>query len=196
MNEVLQFSVSHGGLLLFAVVLLEQTGLPIPAAPCLLAAGALCATGENNPIEAIGITVLACLIADVAWFYVGRRGGKRVVQLLVRLILSDDSHLARIERHFARHRMPVVALAKFIPGLSIVAPPLAGALGTGIGQFLLFDLLGSVLYAACYLVLGSTFNEQVQSIVEILHQFGLSTLLLLSALIGVWILLRHIPEKC
>ncbi len=168
MNEMLQFSMRHGGAVLFVVVLLEQTGVPIPAAPCLLAAGVLCATGKTSPAAMIGVTVLACLIADGAWFYVGRRCGKRVLQFLNRLTSSHYSRVEELERNFTRHAMPVLAFAKFIPGLSIVVPPLAGAVRIGVGQFLLFDSLGSVLYAGGYLLLGSAFSGQAQAVFDMI----------------------------
>src|SRR5689334_3502223 len=128
MNEILQFSLNHGGAILFAVVFLEQVGVPLPAAPWLLAAGALCATGEASPALITTVTLLACLTADLGWFYIGRRGGKRVLNFLCRLTLSH-AYLEQIERTFSRHGMPVIAAAKFFPGLSVVASPLAGAFG-------------------------------------------------------------------
>src|SRR6185369_13128135 len=146
---------------LFLVVFLEQTGVPIPAAPCLLAAGALCATGESSMLAVIGTVMVACLVADCAWFCLGRRGGSRVLQFLCRLGLAGNLRPEQLGAVFHRHGAPVLALAKFLPGLSVVAPPLAGALGLGFGRFLLFDGLGSLLYAGFYLLLGSAFSDQV-----------------------------------
>jgi membrane protein DedA with SNARE-associated domain len=181
MNELLEFSLSYGGAVLFLIVLLEQVGLPIPAAPSLLAAGALCATGEANPARIMGLSLLACIIADTTWFYFGRSRGKSVVHFLCRIALLDKSSIKKTERTFARHGMPVVALAKFVPGLSVVAPPLAGAFGVSASRFLFFDILGSVLYAGSYLLLGAVFSEQVQAILDLLHRLGIGSLLLLIA---------------
>src|SRR5207249_10460670 len=64
MNELTQFLMSHGGPVLLAIVLVEQAGLPLPSAPCLLAAGALSATGKLNPVLALAMTALACVVAD------------------------------------------------------------------------------------------------------------------------------------
>jgi membrane protein DedA with SNARE-associated domain len=145
MNEMLQFSPGPGGVVLFAIVFLEQLGLPIPAAPWLLAAGALCAAGEASPATISGMTLLACLTADLAWFYLGRRGGKRVLNFLCRLMVPGRS-VEQLESTFTRHGLPLIASAKFFPGLSVVAPPLAGAFAVPLSRFLLFDLLGSTLY--------------------------------------------------
>ena len=91
MNEMTESLLAYGGLVLFTVVFLEQAGLPLPSAPWLLAAGALSATGEMNAAVALAMSVVACVIADSLWFYVGRRGGNRVVQLLGRLPLRLNS---------------------------------------------------------------------------------------------------------
>jgi len=84
MDELTQFLMSHGGPVLFAIVFVEQAGLPLPSAPWLLAAGALSATGKLNPVLALAMTALACVVADSIWFYVGRRGGQRVLHLFCR----------------------------------------------------------------------------------------------------------------
>jgi len=195
MNEIIEFSLGYGGAILFVIVLLEQVGLPIPAAPSLLAAGALCAVGEANPATILGATILACLVADLTWFYIGRRGGKRVTHFLCRFALLNNSSIEQTERSFSRHGMPVVALAKFVPGLSVVAPPLAGAFGISAGRFLLFDLLGSVFYGGFYLLLGAVFSNQVQAVLEILHRLGLGSLLLFLVAIASYIAFHLRPRR-
>jgi membrane protein DedA with SNARE-associated domain len=187
MNQIFEFSLSYGGAVLFVIVLLEQVGLPIPAAPSLLAAGAVCAVGEANPARIMGLTILACLIADSTWFYIGRRGGTRILHFLCRIALLHNSSIEQTERSFSRHGMPIIALAKFVPGLSVVAPPLAGAFGVRASRFLFFDLLGSVLYAGFYLLLGAIFSNQVQAIMAVLHRLGIGSLVLLFALIATYI---------
>src|SRR5262249_50728166 len=117
MSENLELSLSPNGSVTFVIVLLEQAGVPIPAAPLLLAAGALCSTGEASPAMILGATVVACLIADLTWFYIGRRGGKRIIHSLSRVALLHHK-VGQMERAFSRHATPVVVIAKFVPGLS------------------------------------------------------------------------------
>src|SRR5438445_5027877 len=102
MNELTQFLMSHGGPVLFAIVFVEQAGLPLPSAPWLLAAGALSATGKLNPVLALAMTALACVVADSIWFYVGRRGGQRVLHLFCRLSLAPSTCVGRTKGLFAR----------------------------------------------------------------------------------------------
>src|SRR5881628_2349064 len=142
MNETLEFLVRHGALVLFAAVFVEQMGVPLPAAPWLLAAGALGATGKLNWFIALGAATFGSALADVIWFYLGRYGGQRVLSLLCRISLEPDSCVRRTQDVFTRYGMRGVVAAKFIPGLSTLAPPLAGISGVGAPRFLLFDGVG------------------------------------------------------
>ena len=172
MNELSQFLVSHAEPVIFIAIFLEQLGLPIPAAPILLAAGALAAQGALNPITALVVTIGACLMADLFWFYVGRRGGDGLLRFLSRLPLWDASSFSRTDRVFQQYGMSAMVAAKFIPGFGFLMPALAGALGTGPGKFLKFDLLGAILYGIFYLELGLLFSHEVSSLLDWLSQFG------------------------
>src|SRR6266581_8814480 len=114
MNELTQFLMSHGGPVLFAIVFVEQAGLPLPSAPWLLAAGALSASGKLNAALAIAMSAAACVIADSIWFYVGRRGGKRVLRFFCRLSLAPNSCVGRTTVLFAQHGVQGLIAAKFL----------------------------------------------------------------------------------
>src|SRR5262245_7520734 len=144
MNEIVQSLAAYGGAVLFAAVFVDQAGLPLPAVPWLLAAGALSVNGEMHAEVAIGISALACLSADSLWFYAGRRGGNRVVKWLSRLSLAPNASLRRTKGLFDRQGLPGFVMAKFLPGVGTVVPPLAGALGMSATRFLLFDSFGSL----------------------------------------------------
>src|SRR6266700_1369722 len=134
MNELTQFLMSHGGPVLFAIVLAEQAGLPLPSAPWLLAAGALSATGKLNPVLALAMTALACVVADWLWFYVGRRGGQRVLRLFCRLSLAPNTWVgrsnaaaSRCSRHFYRsfsiaRRLGLVVLRRLLYRCRVLVP--------------------------------------------------------------------------
>ena len=136
MNETTQFLINHGPPVVFVAVFLEQMGLPLPVIPLLLAAGALSATGKFSPLLGLGITVLACLIADTFWFYLGRYRGHRVLGLLCRISLEPDSCVRRTQNVFTRYGLRGLVVAKFVPGLNTVAPPLAGMAGVQVSRFL------------------------------------------------------------
>src|SRR6266481_6818594 len=172
MNELTRFLISHGGSVLFVIVFAEQAGLPLPCAPWLLAAGALSASGKVNPALAIGVTALAALIADSLWFYVGRRGGQRVLRLFCSLSLAQNSCVGRTKDFFARHGLQTMVAAKLLPGLGAVMPPLAGALGMPTSRFLLFDGLGSLFYGSFYVLAGFLFHNQLEQAMDMLSRVG------------------------
>jgi len=195
MNDISQFLLNHGGPVLFAVVFVEQAGLPLPSAPWLLAAGALSATGRLSPALAIGLTALAALLADSLWFYVGRRGGQRVLRLFCRLSLSKNSCVGRTKGIFARYGLQTIIAAKFLPGLGAVMPPLAGATGVRASRFLLFDGLGSLIYGSFYISVGLVFHDQLSSAMSLLNRVGLSALVLAVALVSGYITFRYARRR-
>lgn len=172
MNETLAFLVRHGPAVLFAAVFVEQIGLPLPAAPWLLAAGALAATGEINGFVTLSAAVFGSVLADLIWFYLGRHGGHRVLSLLCRISLEPDSCVRKTQDLFARYRMRGVVAAKFIPGLGTLLPPLAGNAGVSAPRFLFFDGLGALIYAGCFMLLGVLFSHRLEQIIDLLAGLG------------------------
>ena len=195
MSDVAQLLLSHGGPVLFAVVFAEQAGLPLPSAPWLLAAGALAAGGQLNPVVSIGVTTLAAVMADSLWFYVGRRGGHRVLRLFCRLSLARSSCVGRTKGLFERHGLQALLAAKFLPGLGAVMPPLAGALGMNLSRFLLFDFLGSLVYGAFYFTIGFVFRNQLGQALALLNRLGLSALLVGLALVAGYIGFKYAQRR-
>ena len=195
MSDITQFLVSHGAPLLFAIVFAEQAGLPLPAAPWLLTAGALSASGKLNPALAIGVTTLAAVMADSLWFYIGRRGGQRVLRLFCRFSLARNSCVGRTKGLFARLGLQTLVAAKFLPGLGVVMPPLAGALGMTTSRFLLFDGLGTFSYATFYIVAGFLFHNQLLQAMAVLNELGFSALLLAVALVGGYVAFKYVRRK-
>jgi membrane protein DedA with SNARE-associated domain len=195
MNEIIQSLAAYGGAVLFMAVFVEQAGLPLPAAPWLLAAGALSASGEMHAAVAIGMSVLACVSADSLWFYAGRRGGNRVAWLLSRMSLAPNSCLGRTKGLFDRQGLRGLVIAKFLPGLGTVVPPLAGALGVSAARFLLLDSLGSFLYAAFYIVVGVLFHNRLHQAVALLKHFWFIALLLALVLVPGYIALKYVRRR-
>src|SRR5438477_8223732 len=129
MNETLEFLVRHGAAVLFAAVFVEQMGVPLPAAPWLMTAGALAGTGKINWFVALAAATVGSVLADLVWFYLGRYGGQRMLNLLCRISLEPDSCVRRTQDLFTRYGIRGVVAAKFIPGLSNVVPALGGNRG-------------------------------------------------------------------
>src|SRR5208337_462523 len=146
--------LTYGYLLLFAWVLVEQLGIPLPATPVLLAAGALSVDGPFSFFLALALSVVATLIADIVWFFIGRRQGHHVLRLLCKLSLEPTTCVRRTQDSFARRRGVTLMIAKFIPGLATLAPPVAGENGMGFPAFLFFDGVGASLWIGAILLIG------------------------------------------
>ena len=177
--------------MILVVVFLEQVGLPLPALPWLLAAGALSATGKFNPFLGIGVTVLACVVADTIWFYLGRYRGTQVLGLLCRLSLEPDSCVRRTQNVFTKYGLRGLLVAKFVPGLSTVAPPLAAMTGIPVSRFLFVDAVGSLLYGACFIVIGYFFSSQIGQIGVAITQVGGNALSLMVGLTLLYIAYKY-----
>lgn len=183
MSHTYLFVSHHAEGVLFAAVFAEQIGLPLPAIPILLAAGVLIGQGVLSPLSALVITVVASVLADLIWFYLGRHGGEGLWRFFRRFSLGDSASIERTKRLFAEHGMAAVTGAKFVPWLGFLVPPLAGMFRIGAGRFLFFDILGSVLYATVYLALGYLFDGQLSTVLEFVTHFGTVTAMLIAVLI-------------
>ncbi len=149
----------YGYLLLFAWVLVEQLGIPLPATPVLLAAGALSAVGEISFALALLSGVASSLVADSAWFFVGRRYGHKVMRLLCKLSLEPSVCVRQTQESYGRRHGMTLVIAKFVPGLSMLAPPVAGQKGMAYQRFLFFDGAGAVLWVGVLLSGGRFFGD-------------------------------------
>jgi membrane protein DedA with SNARE-associated domain/rhodanese-related sulfurtransferase len=153
----------YGYFLLFGWVLIEQLGVPLPATPVLLAAGALSAEHEISFVLALLAGLAASLVADSAWFLVGRRYGHHVMRLLCRMSLEPTICVRRTQDSYGRHHGITLLYAKFVPGLSTLAPPVAGQKGMDFRRFLIFDGVGATLWLGTLLIAGRLFGDLLQS---------------------------------
>ena len=136
MPIAVDFFVAHAYAILFLWVLVEQLGLPVPSIPLLLTAGTLSATHRLNAVSALGCVLAACLLSDSTWYFLGRRFGNRVLRLLCRFSLEASTCVARTESYFSRRGALTLLFAKFVPGLSTVAAPIAGQTGMSYPRFI------------------------------------------------------------
>jgi membrane protein DedA with SNARE-associated domain len=166
MSGTLEFVVRHGYLVLFVWMVADQIGLPIPAIPLLLAAGALAGSGRLSLGLILLVSLVASLLADTLWYELGRRKGVRVLNFLCRVSLEPDSCVRRTEQVFGRYGARSLLISKFVPGLTTAAPPLAGIFGMRLPRFLAFAGLGALLYAGAFAGLGYLFSAQIERLAE------------------------------
>jgi len=179
-TETLQFVVQYGYALLFLWVLVEQGGLPIPATPLVLAAGALAGQGRMSFPLVILCATAGCVAADVFWYFFGKRRGAIVLNLLCRIALEPDSCVRRTETRFSKLGARTLLICKFVPGLNTAAPALAGMVGVPYARFAAFDIAGGLLWAIAWTLLGFIFSKQLDRVAADIH------------LVGGWLLLVFI----
>jgi len=178
----------YGYLLLFTWVLVEQLGVPLPASPVLMAAGALSAQRQLSFLLALAVAVAATLIADSVWYFIGKRHGHRVLKLLCKMSLEPTTCVRRTQDSFGRRRGIMLLSAKFIPGLSTLAPPVAGQNGMDFGAFLLYDGMGTSMWAVVLLSIGRFFGNLIKRNAHLLDWTGhFSAALLLLGVAGFFV---------
>lgn len=180
----------YGLLLVFGAVLAEQIGVPVPALPVLVIAGALVAA-DQLPLAGIVLVALAgSLIPDLGWYGAGRHFGAGVMRTLCRVSLSRDSCIHNSERRFERWRGWSLVVAKFVPGLSLIAPPLAGASGMPVRAFLLLDMLGALLWIGVAVGLGYAFSGQLDPLLAAIDSVGVRLFQIVLVLLALYVAAR------
>ena len=189
-HEIIALIAQYGLLLVFLNVLVEQAGLPLPAVPTLVVAGALAAAG-SLPAQGVLLAALAgCLLSDLLWYGAGRRLGAGVMRTLCRISLSPDSCVRQSELRFQRWGGQVLLVAKFVPGLSTVAPPLVGAMGLRLRSFVLYDSLGAALWIGLAVGLGYAYAAEVEVLLDALQSAGSAAVVAAAGLLAGYILLK------
>ncbi|HEY0906825.1 MAG TPA: DedA family protein/thiosulfate sulfurtransferase GlpE [Methylophilus sp.] len=187
MELIFDLLQQYGLLIVFASVLLEQLGLPLPAYPTLLIAGVLIGNGQYSFASLLLTALAAALIADSSWYLAGRRIGKKVLGKLCKISLSPDSCVRQTEALYVRFGPPALLVCKFIPGFASISSALAGASGTRYGVFVLMDGLGAALWAGSALWLGSLFSAAIDELMLTLVAMGKWGTLLVVALLAAFI---------
>ena len=195
MSDVVQGLLHYRHVVLFLFVLAEQIGLPIPAVPALLSIGALAGTGHGNIALALGVAIAASLPPDIVWYELGRRRGNRVLVLLCRFSLEPDYCVRRTENLFLARGRNALLIAKFFPGLSTVAPPLAGMVGIPRVQFLALDTGAAILWAGTWMGLGYLFSDALERVAVRAARLGHWLGLIAVLAIGGYILLKYVQRQ-
>lgn len=190
-----RFLAEHVVLTASAALLVHQLGIPLPAFPVLIWAGAAASADPLLLAAAFFATTLAGTLGNLPWYWAGWRYGHRVLSLLCRITVSPDSCVRRTETAFERRGPVMLVVARFLPGFETVAPPLAGALQLGLPAFLLYDLAGSALRSAAGLALGVAFRDQVGWLLEWLAQLGGHAMLLLGGLLALYVAYRFAQRR-
>ena len=195
MGDTLAVLVQYGYVMLYALLLADQIGLPIPAEPALLGVGALAGTGSMSLPIALGVVVAASLPPDLVWYELGRRRGSRVLARLCAISLEPDFCVHRTERVFMRLGRTLLLVAKFLPGFSALASPIAGAAGVPRWQFVLLDVGGALLWAGTWLGLGYVFSGALDVVAGWIARLGGYGLVLAGAALAAFIAYKYAQRQ-
>lgn len=195
MHRTVEFLLHYGYIVLFGTVLAEQIGLPIPSVPVILAMGALTAAGSFSFSTALVLVVVAAVVSDALWYQLGRVRGHAVLRVLCRISLEPDSCVRTTRDWFDRLGELALIIAKFVPGLSTAAPPMAGIAKMPVVRFIAADAAGSVLWGVAFLASGYIFSAELERVAESAFRMGAWLMGLLVLLLGLYIGWKYFQRR-
>jgi len=172
MDSWLRLLPQHGYFIVCAAAFVEAIGFPLPAALVFLVAGAAGAHGVLNPLAVLGVALAGVLAGDAVLFLLGRHTGWWVLGVLCRISLNPESCILRSASTFRRRGRQLLVVAKFLPGLNTMAPPLAGSMNMRFTRFFRLDLAGASLYVGVYFSVGLLFSDALGAITRGYVTFG------------------------
>jgi membrane protein DedA with SNARE-associated domain len=195
MGPILNFLLHYGYWVLFLNVLLEQMGIPIPASPVMLAMGALAGLGKFSFAGALVLAVTAAMLADQVWYRLGRVRGHSILRLICRISLEPDSCVSSTHRTFSRWGAWSLVFARFVPGLSAVAAPMAGLTRMPMRRFIAADTVGATLWCGFCLTLGYVFDNQLELVAQSMSRFGGWVVVLVAGLIAAYLGAKYYQRR-
>ncbi len=195
MHSVLSLLAHHTYALLFGWVLIEQGGLPIPSIPLMIAAGTMSAAHKLHVAYAIPVILFACLIADSAWYFLGRQFGSRVLNILCRFSLEAATCVERTHGTVSKRGAFTLLFAKFVPGLSTVAAPIAGQVKVPYLTFILYDMAGSLIWSGAWLFAGRFFGDLARRSSDFFAMLGHFGIVLVLAMVLTLVVYRLFKRR-
>ena len=172
MRDLIPLLIAHGVLIVFLITLAARVGAPVPAAPLLVVAGGVATAGQMSLLLCLAVSVLANVLGDAVWYQAGRWRGHRVMKLLCKISLSPDTCVRQSEGILSRWGGSSLIAAKFLPGISVVAAPMAGALGMSWRRFISYDIGASLIWSVVFLAVGVVFAGQIVVVLDFMTEFG------------------------
>lgn len=195
MTDTIQLLAAHGTWLVFVLTLVARLGAPVPAAPALVVVGGLATTSNFAFWPAMAAAIIANIIGDGVWFLAGRRYGHRMMRLLCRISMSPDSCVRQSEAFVEKWGGSSLIAAKFIPGISVVAAPMAGALGMSTRVFLGFELVAASLWTFGFALIGVLFSRNIALALQTLSRFGALAALAAGLALVFYLVLRWVRRR-
>ena len=190
MEDLLPLISRHGYSLLAIVCFAEAVGFPLPAALAILTAGAVAAYGKMHFYSVFGVAFLAMLPGDIILYFMGRVSGWALLGILCRLSANPETCILRSAEYFYRRGKQTLLFAKFVPGINIMSPPLAGSMKMRVEDFLQFDALGVAFYVGVYAAAGYFFSDALRAITRGLRSAGFAAEVVFGIGFAVYVIYR------
>lgn len=166
-------------------LLLENFGIPLPGETILIAAAVYAGAGKLNILIVWTVAVVASVIGDNIGFAIGHYGGEKFVKRYGRYIFLSEKRLAAAQNFFNKYGGPVVTIARFIAGLRQLNGIVAGTAEMRWRTFLLFNIIGAVLWVSVWSGVGYLAGSHINTIYQQLRRFeGLALILVAVLIIG------------
>ena len=195
MRDLIPLLIAHGALIVFVITLAARIGAPVPAAPLLVVAGGVAMAGQISLTVCLVVSVIANVMGDAVWYQAGRWRGHRVMKLLCRISLSPDTCVRQSEGILSKWGGSSLIAAKFLPGISVVAAPMAGALGMSWKRFLSYDVGASLIWTLVFLAVGVVFAGQIVVVLDFMTQFGTIAAVAIVIVLATIIIYRYLRRR-
>ena len=195
MRDLIPLLIAHGALIVFVITLAARIGAPVPAAPLLVVAGGVAMAGQISLTVCMVVSVIANVLGDAVWYQAGRWRGHRVMKLLCRISLSPDTCVRQSEGILSKWGGSSLIAAKFLPGISVVAAPMAGALGMSWKRFLSYDVGASLIWTLVFLAVGVVFAGQIVVVLDFMTQFGTIAGVAIVIALATMIIYRYLRRR-
>ncbi len=195
MRDLIPLLIAHGALIVFLITLAARAGAPVPAAPLLVVAGGVSMAGQMSLVVCLIASVVANVLGDAIWYQAGRWRGHRVMKLLCKISLSPDTCVRQSEGILSKWGGSSLIAAKFLPGISVVAAPMAGALGMSWRRFIAYDIGASLIWTSVFLAIGVAFAGQIVVVLDFMTEFGTIAAVVTAIMLTTMIIYRYLRRR-
>ncbi|MEO5686531.1 MAG: DedA family protein/thiosulfate sulfurtransferase GlpE [Burkholderiaceae bacterium] len=195
MRDLIPLLIAHGALIVFLITLAARAGAPVPAAPLLVVAGGVSMAGQMSLVVCLIASVVANVLGDAIWYQAGRWRGHRVMKLLCKISLSPDTCVRQSEGILSKWGGSSLIAAKFLPGISVVAAPMAGALGMSWRRFIAYDIGASLIWTSVFLAVGVAFAGQIVVVLDFMTEFGTIAAVVTAIVLTTMIIYRYLRRR-
>jgi len=195
LSSVMVLLVHHAYAVLFLWVLIEQGGLPVPSVPLMLAAGTMSAAHRLHVAYALPMVMLACLISDSAWYFLGQRYGSKILNILCKFSMEAATCVSKTQGTVTRRGAVTLLFAKWVPGLSTMAAPIAGQAEIPYAKFVAYDMAGTLMWASAWLFAGRFFGDLAKRSSELFGTLSHFAVLLVVLMVIAWQVYRLVKRQ-